>query len=239
MPAPLIGITTYRHTHQQGYPLISISEVYVQVISQAGGAPVLIPLGLPENQIDDMLPRLDGILLSGGGDIDPNLFGAEPHPMVDYVDPDRDRLEIQLVHQIIQKRVPFLGICRGIQVINIALGGTLFTHLPDQFPGTIHHPYIEGNPRDFLAHEVQIQPGSHLDRILGQRTIMVNSMHHQGIDRLADDLQETGHSLDGLIEGVELRDYNYGIAVQWHPEWLANQSPMRALFKSFVKASYQ
>jgi putative glutamine amidotransferase len=239
MPEPLIGITTYRHSHQQGYPLNSISEVYVQAISHAGGVPVLIPLGLTGDQIDGMLRCLDGILFSGGGDLDPSLFGNERHPAVDYVDLDRDRVELHLVRRTVQKGIPFLGICRGIQVINVALGGTLYTHLPEQFPGAVNHPYIEGNPRDYLAHEVRIQPGSHLFRIMGERSVMVNSMHHQGIDRLAEDLVETAHAVDGLIEGVELRDYNFGVAVQWHPEWLTAYSPMRELFRSFVKASCQ
>jgi len=237
MPAPLIGITTYRHTHQQAYPLISISEPYVQAISQVGGIPVLIPLGLPGNQIEAMLPRLDGVLFSGGGDIDPGLYGAESHPEVDSVDPDRDRVEIQLVREVVQNRIPFLGICRGIQVINVALGGTLYTHIPDQLAGAVHHPYIEGNPRDYLAHEVQIIPSSHLFRMVGQRDVLVNSMHHQGINRLAQGLVATSHASDGLIEGVELQDYNFGVAVQWHPEWLTSMSPMRALFRSFVDAS--
>jgi putative glutamine amidotransferase len=239
MPAPLIGITTYRHTHSQGYPLISISEAYVQAVSQAGGIPVMIPLGLPEDQLTAMLPCLDGILLSGGGDIDPGLYDAEPHLEVNFVDPDRDRVELQLVRNVVQGQIPFLGICRGLQMINIALGGTLYTHIPDQLPGAIHHPYIKGKPRDYIAHGAQIQPGSHLFDIMDQPSVLVNSMHHQGIDRLAIDLHATAHAPDGLIEGVELRDYPFGIAVQWHPEWLTTMAPMHALFQSFVKGSGQ
>ena len=239
MPTPLIGITTYRHTHSQGYgwARLGILYSYVQAVSQVGGIPVMIPLGLPEDQLMAMLPRLDGILLSGGGDIDPGLYGGESHPRVRYVDPDRDFVELQLVRKVVQDRIPFLGICRGIQMINIALGGTLFTHIPDQLPGAIHHPYIEGKPREFIAHEVQIQPGSHLFDIMDLPSVQVNSMHHQGIDRLATDLHATAHAPDGLIEGVELRDYPFGIAVQWHPEWLTKMAPMHALFQSFVKVS--
>jgi putative glutamine amidotransferase len=236
MTSPLIGITTYRHSNQQGYPQISISEAYAQAVSQAGGIPVLIPLGLSELQLDALQSRLDGVLLSGGGDIAPEIYGANPHPAVDHVDPDRDRVELRLFRKIIEKRMPFLGICRGIQVINVALGGTLYTHIPDQLPDALHHPFVEGNSRDFLAHEVRIQPGSKIFGIMGQSSVMVNSMHHQGIDRLADDLQATSHAPDGLVEGVEMRGYNFGVAVQWHPECLTNHVSMLALFQSFVRS---
>jgi putative glutamine amidotransferase len=237
LAAPLIGITTYRHENQQGYPQIASSEAYIQAVSQAGGIPVLIPLGLPHDQISAVLPHLDGIIFSGGGDIDPSLYGAEPHPEIHSVDPDRDRVELQLVREIVGLGKPFFGICRGIQVINVALGGSLHTHLPDQLPGAVHHPHIEGNSRDYLAHEVNIQPGSRLFQIIGQSKVQVNSMHHQGINRLAEGLYGSIHAADGLIEGVELRDCAFGLAVQWHPECLLEQSSMRGLFLSFIESS--
>lgn len=237
MRAPLIGITSYRHSHQKGFSLISSPEAYIQAVSKVGGIPVLIPLGLPEDQLFTISSRLDGIIFSGGGDIDPILFGGEPHHEVSSVDSDRDRVELQLVQNVLQNRTPFLGICRGIQVVNVALGGTLYTHVPDQLPGKVHHPHMDEYPRDFLAHEVQIQPGSQIFEIMGQHVTMVNSLHHQGIDLLGDDLQATAHAPDGLIEGIEMNDYPFGIAVQWHPEWLIKQAPMRALFQSLVQAS--
>jgi putative glutamine amidotransferase len=237
MSSPLIGITTSRQLHQQGYPLISIPEAYIQAVVQAGGIPVLIPLGIPDRQLQDMLAHLDGILFSGGGDIDPGRYGADPHPEVSFVDSDRDRVEIQLVLDAVHRGTPFLGICRGIQTVNVALGGTLFTHLPDQRPSGVHHPYIEGNSRGYLAHSVQVQPGTHLHRILGQSSVQVNSMHHQGIEHLAPGLLDTAHAPDGLVEAIELSDHRFGIAVQWHPEWLTGQATMRALFRAFVEAA--
>ncbi len=239
MSSPLIGITTYRQTHEEGFPLFSLPEAYVQAISQAGGLPVLIPLGLQENLVKHLLLHLDGILFSGGGDVAPDRFGAEPHPEVNFVDHDRDRVEIQLVRDVIEKGLPFLGICRGIQVVNVALGGTLYTHLPDQLNNALCHSHINSNPRDYLAHEVFIEPGSSLGEILEESRIMVNSMHHQGIACLAKDLKPTVHASDGLVEGVELKDYSFGLAVQWHPEWLTAHTQMRALFQSFVKAAAQ
>jgi len=239
MPKPLIGITTYRQTHEQGFPLLSLVEVYVQAISLAGGIPVLIPLGLPEDQLQALTSHLDGVLFSGGVDIAPDSYGADDHPKVNFVDIDRDRVEYQLVKDVIQLGKPFLGICRGIQVLNTALGGMLYTHIPDQLPGAVHHPYIEGNPRGYLAHEVSVEAGTRLHNILGQTSLMVNSMHHQGISRLAPGLIPTVHAPDGLIEGVELNSYGFGLAVQWHPEWLTDQAPHRALFQAFVEAAAQ
>jgi putative glutamine amidotransferase len=236
MPSPLIGITTYRQTHQEGFTLFSLAEAYVQAVSQAGGFPVLIPLGLPEIQLRGLFSRLDGLLFSGGGDVAPGFFGGEAHPAVDLVDTDRDRVEIELVREAIKHDMPFLGICRGIQVINVALGGTLYTHIPDQLAGAIHHPHIPGNSRGYLAHEVLIQPGSRLSEILGKPRLMVNSMHHQGIAILAPGFEPTVHATDGLIEGMERSNYNFGMAVQWHPEWLTAHAPMQALFRSFVEA---
>lgn len=237
MTTPLIGITTYRTPHQSGFPLFALPQAYVQAVSQAGGLPVLIPLGLPDDHLQELLSRLDGILFSGGGDIDPARFGAEPHPEVGSVDSDRDRIEIQLIQAAIQRSTPFLGICRGIQTLNVALGGSLYTHIPDQHPQALDHPYQEGNPRNFLAHEVCLQPGSRLFEILGRPSLMVNSLHHQGIDRLAQGLLAVAHAPDGLIEAVEWHGDVFGLAVQWHPEWLTDQEPMQALFRAFVKAA--
>ncbi len=237
MAAPLLGITTYRQPHAQGFPVNSVVEAYVQAVSQSGGIPVLIPLGLPEAQLRELVARLDGVLFSGGGDIDPQRYGAEGHPAVSGVDLDRDRVELCLVPVVIQKRMPFFGICRGIQTLNVALGGTLYTHIPDQLPGALPHPHVEGNRRDDLAHEVWVKPGSQLADILGVESTLVNSLHHQGVREIAPGLEATAFAPDGLVEGVELANYPFGIAVQWHPEWLMAHAPMRALFTAFVEAA--
>ena len=237
MSSPQIGITAYRHHNPQGYPLISLNEAYVQAVSQAGGTPIIIPLGLSEIQFKTLFQNLDGIVFSGGGDIDPHEFGGDSHPQLMSVDSDRDRVEIQLCRDSVQNGLPILGICRGLQTINVALGGTLYTHLPEQFPGDIHHPHIEGNPRDFLAHEVRIQPQTDLHHILGASKVMVNSMHHQGIHNLAPGLEETAHAPDGLIEAISLSGHPYGVAVQWHPECLTAHETMRALFQSLIWAA--
>jgi putative glutamine amidotransferase len=237
MANPLIGITTYREQHKDGFPIIAITEAYVQAVSQAGGLPVLIPLGLPEHQLKDLLNRVDGVIFSGGGDIDPARYGGENHPKISSVDPDRDRVELQLVKDVVLRRTPFLGICRGLQTINVALGGSLYTYLPDQLPGEIHPPYDGSKPRDILAHGVEIKLGTHLIEILEKSTVEVNSLHHQGIKQLAPGFIASAFAPDGLIEGAELTDYRFGISVQWHPEWLRTYAPMRAIFREFVEAA--
>jgi putative glutamine amidotransferase len=241
MKPALIGITTYRGTNAYGNPILALPEHYVQAISQAGGNPILIPLGLPETQINSLVERLDGILFSGGGDIDPAVFGMETRTEVKGVDPDRDRVEIEMVTSAVSDGLPFFGICRGIQVINVALGGTLYTHVADEHPGAIKHQYYPDWPRDHLPHTVNIEPNSRLATILGTTAPAVNSLHHQGIREMASDLQAVGWAPDNLIEAIDLPGHPFGLAVQWHPEWLTNHAttkePMQALFRAFVEAA--
>ena len=235
--APLIGITTERETNSFGTVVIAMSEAYSQAVAQAGGIPVLIPLMLGCEQIQALLPSLDGILLSGGGDVEPQRYHTASTAKVKYVDPDRDRVEIALVEGVIANEIPFLGICRGIQVLNVALGGTLFTDIADLLPNALKHDYFPDWPRDHLAHEVHVQTGSILNEILAADTIQVNSLHHQGIDRLAPGLEAIARAPDGLIEAVVLPDHPFGLAVQWHPENLTAHAPFRASFRAFVAAA--
>lgn len=237
MRPPLIGITTYRTKNAAGNPIMALAEHYVQSISQAGGHPVLIPLGLPEAQLTSLAAQMDGILFSGGGDISPESYGLESSPVVKGVDPDRDRVEIQMVQSAVSDGQPFLGICRGLQVINVALGGTLYTDISDQHPNAIKHNYNTGWPRDHLPHNIQVDPASLLAPILDTNAPGVNSLHHQGIRDLAPGLQVSATAPDDLIEGIELPEHPFGLAVQWHPEWLTKHRPMRHLFQAFVEAA--
>ena len=165
----------------------------------------------------------------------------ETRPEVKNVDPDRDRVEVQMVRAAISEGLPFLGICRGLQVINVALGGALYTHIADQHPQAIEHTYYPDWPRDHLAHKVQIDPNSKLADILGATTQDVNSLHHQGIRDLAPNLKATGWAPDNLIEAIELSDHPFGLAVQWHPECLTAEermgTTMLTLFQAFVEAA--
>jgi putative glutamine amidotransferase len=237
MGSPLIGLTSYRHLNVYGIPLNSITEAYGRAVSNAGAIPVMIPLTLPEDSLDELLERLDGILFTGGGDVHPERYGSQEHPLVDDVDSDRDRVEIHLLNRMLEHGLPFLGICRGLQVINVALGGTLYEDILDQRPNSLKHQYYPNWPRNYLAHNVQVRQGSQLRSLLGSPTIEVNSLHHQGIRKLATPLKATAFAPDGVIEAFELADHPFGMAVQWHPEWLQEHPPMQSIFRAFVQAA--
>ena len=237
MHPPLIGITTSRSATNLGVPLFAAAQAYVEAITQAGGAPVLLPLGLDESTLRTLASRLDGILFSGGGDIQPEIYGSHSHPAVDEVDPDRDRVEFWLVQQVIQRQQPFLGICRGFQVINVALGGTLYEDILDQHPAALQHQYFPGHPRSYRAHSVRIQEDSRLATLLQAETAQVNSLHHQGVRLLAPDAQASAYAEDGILEGLELPGHPFGLAVQWHPEWLREDPAMRRIFQAFIQAA--
>jgi len=237
MAIPLIGITTSRTLNQAGYPLISVAEAYVQALIQAGAAPLLIPASNSIQALPELLHRLDGILFSGGGDIDPARFGGEPHPKVYGVDVDRDRLELALLAEAVATKLPFLGICRGCQVVNVGLGGTLYTDIASQRPDALKHDYFPDWPRDYLAHNVQIDQDSRLAHILDLTEMQVNSLHHQGVSRLAPGLRAVAYAPDRLVEALELPGHPFGLAVQWHPEALIALAPIQALFRAFVEAT--
>ena len=235
---PLIGITINQSQNGYGQPTVMLMQSYVNAVVQAGGVPVLIPSLITEDGWDAVYSRLDGLLFSGGGDISLKHFPGEPHPRIDDVDLLRDSIELNFVNAAASDGKPFLGICRGCQVVNVALGGTLFTHIPDQLPNALDHDY-PGNKRTVFVHEVKIEEGTRLAEIYGKPIIKVNSLHHQGLKDIAPSLRMTGHSPDGLVEAVELPDHPFGLAVQWHPEWLTEQESTRNLFRKFVEAAGQ
>ena len=236
--APVIGITASFNPPNQGpFGEIMVGESYIQAVLRAGGVPVIIPVGLPEEDLSSLITRLDGILLTGGGDIDPERFNGRAHPRVYGIDARRDALELRLAQMAAGEGVPFLGICRGIQVINVALGGTLFTDITDQAPQPLKHDQYPDIPRDFLAHSVALEPDSRLAQILGGVSFQVNSLHHQGLEQLAPSLRAVGYAPDRLIEAVELPNHPFGLGVQWHPEWLQDDAPQRELFRAFVQAA--
>lgn len=237
MSHPHIGITT-RNTTSQKYhiPTIASPRSYCEALVAAGAVPVLIPVNLPLDWLEEVLEGLDGLILTGGGDIETRRFNGEHHAEVDDVDPERDAIEICLIQMVCAGGKPFLGICRGIQVLNVALGGDLYTHLADQLDGAVEHHFFPGHPWDHPAHEITLEADSRLGRILGSEPLTVNSLHHQGIKTLAPTLKAAGASPDGLVEAVELPGHPFGLAVQWHPEWLPQDGRMRALFEAFVTA---
>ena len=202
-----------------------LNSTYVRALQDAGAE--VVELG-PGADGAAALDGLDGLLFTGGADIDPVEFGAEPHPKT-VPARDRDALELPLVRAAVERGTPVLGICRGIQVINVALGGTLNQDTPE------HDHYSTGESRQHLPHGVRLAEGSKVAELLGAREVPVNSLHHQTLDAVASSLRATGWSEDGAVEAVESTDGNL-LAVQWHPEELVEVCPeSRRLFEWLVK----
>lgn len=241
MTIPIIGITTRTvPVPPSSLPSVMVQQAYTNAILNAGGLPVLIPSDIKENGWKELVNRLDGILFTGGGDIALEYFNGEQHPAVYGIDPSRDALELGLARDAVAALTPFLGICRGIQIVNVALGGTLYTHIPDQLTNALVHDYPGEDSiqaRTTLVHPVNIAAGSRLGKIMGNALLWVNSLHHQGIKDVAPDLKAVAFAPDGLVEAVELPEHPFGIAVQWHPEWLTDQEAIQRLFKAFVDAA--
>jgi putative glutamine amidotransferase len=241
MPAPLIGITTRTAPLPPSLlPSVMVQQSYTNAILNAGGIPLLIPSDINESDWQTLFTRLDGILFTGGGDIATGLFNGVDHPAVYGIDAPRDAIELGLARYAANGGKPFLGICRGLQVANVALGGTLYTHIPDQLPNALVHEYPgeDGIPaRTALAHLVRIEEDSQIGKILAEPIMHVNSLHHQGIKDVASGLRAVAFAPDGLVEAVEMPEHPFAIAVQWHPEWLTDQPPIRRLFKAFVDAA--
>ncbi len=238
---PLIGCTTYHKRSDQDPPIevFGLMPTYTEAIAAAGGLPVMIPLGLREPELEAILERLDGLLLPGGGDIWPTAYhGDATHPTVRDVNPDRDRVELFLARQAVTREKPLLAICRGHQVLNVALGGTLWEDVGSQRAEAFKHDYYGVHPRGAVTHEVRIRPGSLVARALDREVSGVNSLHHQGIRRLAPLLEIVADAPDGLPEAVEVPGHPYAVGVQWHPEAMIYRDPaMLGLFRDLVSAA--
>lgn len=238
MAKPLIGITTQRWSSSTSQPNQRVQgelHTYLDAVLGAGGLPVLIPLAVKGDDLRELYGHLDGLILPGGGDVEPSRFEAAPHPTTSGIDPDRDEAEIWLARQALSDAKPLLGICRGLQLLNVAAGGSLLQDLPTERPAAIPHYFRYPQfPLDYPAHSVQVEEDSLLARVVGTPIVEVNSRHHQAVERLAPDLEVVGRAPDGVIEAVEAPRHPFALAVQWHPENLQAQPAMRALFASFV-----
>jgi putative glutamine amidotransferase len=227
---PVIGISAYCQQARWSswdLPAVLLPRRYTDMVAAAGGLPLLLP---PLPGVAGALSRLDGLVLSGGGDIDPAVYGAERDPACGPASKDRDDAEIALARQALDAGVPVLGICRGLQVINVALGGTLIQHLPDVLGHDGHSP----DPAGYGSHKVSVAPGSELARQLGRTDSAVPTHHHQAAERLGVGLVPTAWADDDTIEAVELAEpVSFMIAVQWHPE--AGDDP--SLFDALIAAA--
>jgi putative glutamine amidotransferase len=240
---PLIGITpsisvdTLAHGTFERYVL---NAAYANAIIASGGIPVALPY--METGVEAVLDRLDGLVLSGGGDVEPARFGASSiHPETYGILPARDQFEHDLIHHALRRDMPVLGICRGIQVLNVALGGTLVQDIADQHESSTpvsHRQQADGIAANQPGHTVTIAAGSLLHVLVGQTSLPVNSFHHQAIDRLATGLEAIAVAHDGLIEAVVLPDHRFVLGVQWHPELMFAEHPVQLLwFEALVSAA--
>lgn len=245
MATPLILVTPCQQ--QAGVEFadasISLSNRYTQAINDAGGMPLVLPVTATRDQIAEFVRRADGVLLTGGEDIELKHYAPDTPPeiaaTIKDVEPDRDVLEFALVEEIFRQRKPLLCICRGHQMLNVALGGTLIVDISSQLPGALPHKQVE---RKFeLVHDVALVPDSQLATLLGAAQIGTNSTHHQAVARVADALRVTGTTSDGVIETMELKDKSrlpFLQSVQFHPERLYDRYPHFAeLFRAFIRAS--
>jgi putative glutamine amidotransferase len=246
---PIIGTPTQSLHSMHGVPAdlpasYAMSERYLRTLAEAGAVPYMIPLiSDDEETMRAIYDGLDGVFLPGGADLDPSSYGELRHERCDKSDLSRDQTELMLVRWALEDRKPVLGVCRGLQILNVAAGGTLYQDITELMPGAIKHDYFPGRgfARDYLAHEVQlVQPNSRLGELAGTAALMVNSLHHQGINRLGDGLLVTAVSSDGLVVAVErpAGDDHFIVAVQWHPEALfATDAFARSLFGAFITAA--
>ncbi len=210
---------------------------YEEAIRRAGGEPYVVSPGA--EPAADILADADGLLLTGGGDVDPALYGETPHPRFDAAEPGRDAFEIELVRRALDAGIPVLAICRGIQVLNVARGGTLVQDIDDQVPNAVGHRVAE--PSFAIAHDIWITSDSLLERIMHDRldgdTCAVNSRHHQAVKTLGHGLIATATAPDGIIEAVEDPSKRFCLGVQWHPENFYRTGEFRELFEALVAAA--
>lgn len=207
---PVIGVSSFVESGS-----VRAGTTYINSVRRAGGLPVVIPLTKSEEEIDAYLNQIDGIVLIGGEDISPLYFGAEPSPYLGEVVPDRDEYEIILIRKAVAKGIPLLGICRGVQVLNVAMGGTLIQDIPSEIENPIQHR--QNGPRNYGSHTIKIEKGSLMAQLLGENDIAVNSFHHQAVKDVAPGYKVTATAKDGIIEAIESQD-GKSFGVQFHPE---------------------
>lgn len=247
-----VGVTcsTIPPGSASGPPRVGQNRTYLQALVRAGAAPILIPHLADPDLLRAVYELVDALLLPGGGDVAPEQYGEQLHEKCGLPDLDRDATELPLARWCIEEGKPLLAICRGIQVLNVALGGSLYQDIEAQVPGAARHDWSGGHSRDLLAHAVDIAPGTRLAAIVGPDEgpssgsaskqviqLQVNSLHHQAIKQAAPGLRVTARAPDGIVEAVEVEGHPFAVAVQWHPEELAAaDARAQRLFDALIRA---
>ena len=227
---PIIGLSTYGRNEEDRYDL---PGAYVGAVRASGGVPLLIPPG--EREWRRILPLLDALILTGGGDIDPQCYGGVSHPTVYNVDAERDRTELELARHVLEEDLPVLGICRGAQVLNVAAGGDLFAHLSDHYGDTISHRVA---PRDPVPHDVTLDVNSRLYGVVNSIHFSSQSWHHQALREIPGVFKPVAWAPDGVVEAIEMPQHPFLIAVQWHPELsVPGDAVQERLFGGVVEAA--
>ncbi|MDH3377128.1 MAG: gamma-glutamyl-gamma-aminobutyrate hydrolase family protein [Gammaproteobacteria bacterium] len=231
-PPALIGVTTYGRSEDGKF---SLPGDYIDAVRRAGGIPVLLPPG--EAQRDALFDRLDGLVLAGGGDIAPAEYGSAGHATIYMVDPERDASELYLAKRAVDAQLPTLAICRGLQIVNVAYGGTLHENVSDQYGESVVH---RAPPRHATPHRVRVNANSRLAAVTRDTEFTCQSWHHQAVKNLAADFEPAAHADDGLIEAIESPRFPHLLCVQWHPELTAAEDPIQQrLFKQLVVDAQQ
>ena len=241
-PRPLIGLTCYTKTAPDwaaGMPARPVDYIfrdYPRGVEAAGGLPILIPLLDDCSLAREILPRLDGLIFTGGLDVAPSRYGEDALSGLQEVNHIRDELELALFRAAMENGLPILGICRGLQIINVALGGTLYQDLASQLPGVLEHQ--QSASKEVGTHRVRIEVGSRFHTIIENEEIWVNTGHHQAVKDLAPGLKVVARATDGVIEAVEKLNHGFLLAVQWHPEGMyPHDRNSQAIFKAFIQAA--
>ncbi|MBI3990047.1 MAG: gamma-glutamyl-gamma-aminobutyrate hydrolase family protein [candidate division NC10 bacterium] len=239
---PRIGITSWHH-EEGGERWEYVPEPYSRATAQAGGLPLILPtihVGAafkPAPTLDELLDAVDGLLFTGGEDIHPSFYGEPIEERCGRIDQDRDHFELELAQAALDRQIPIVGICRGIQLLNVVLGGSLYQDLSYR-PGTLPYHHSSREKRYTLIHKVNLQPESHLAKVFGRSAFDVTSTHHQLLKDVAPPLKAVAFSDDGVVEGVEAENYPFLLAVQWHPERMIRKHPEQlALFQALIQAA--
>lgn len=237
---PVIGVTpNYFDPDRNGAPNPAgsyyLNRPYVEAVKKAGGLPVALPYLEPGEDVESVLDRLDGLLLTGGFDVDMRVLGTPLHAKAGRVHPERLRFELDLCRRAAARDLPVLAICLGLQTMNLAFGGGFHQHVPDAVPGCLDHKRPEAE-RGELTHRVALEPGSRLAAVMGASEVGVNSLHHQAASTPGEGLVVAGRAPDGVVEAMERPASRFFLGVQWHPEELAHRSEQAALFAALVGA---